>query len=266
MLIDTHCHLDETAFDDDRDEVLARAKASGVAAMLTIGIDVLSSRAACDLTASMPGVFAVVGVQPNYVTQVDADARDDIVSLLDRPGVVGIGETGLDRYWDYAPLDRQRDWFDWHLNLSLERSLPFVVHCRDADDETIQQLQAFHAGPAGRRPLRGIMHSFCGSRQTAEAALELGMHLSFSGMVTYRRNDELREIAAAVPADRILLETDAPYLAPVPKRGKRNEPALVVHTAAAIAEVRQISPEQLAEQTTQNAVALFGPALGDPPL
>lgn len=254
MWIDTHCHLDEAAFDPDRDAVLSSAREAGIEAMLTIGIDVGTSRAAAGLAASHGDVFAVVGVQPNYVAQVDADAKADIIALLDRPGVVGIGETGLDRYWDFAPIELQREWFVWHLELAAERQLPFVVHCREAEDETIAVLRQF----AGGRPLRGIMHSFCGNDATADAALELGMHLSFSGMVTYRKNEALRAIAARTPAGRLLVETDAPYLAPTPKRGKRNEPALLHHTGEAIAEARGIEAAELAAQTTANARALFG--------
>ena len=253
MWIDTHCHLDEAAFDPDRDDVLARARDEQIEAMLTIGIDVGTSRAAVELASTQDDVFAVVGVQPNYVAQVDADAKSDIVELLSRPRVVGIGETGLDRYWDYAPIELQREWFIWHLELAADRDLPFVVHCREAEADTIAVLRDFASGGT----LRGIMHSFCGDEATAEAALELGLHLSFSGMVTYRKNEQLQQIAAQVPVDRLLVETDAPYLAPTPKRGKRNEPALVRHTGEAIAQVRGVEPAELAAKTTDNARALF---------
>ena len=254
MLIDTHCHLDETGFDPDRDEVIARAVAAGIGRMLTIGIDVATSRAAVELADRFDSVWAVVGVQPNYVTQVPGDARQTVSELASHPKVVAIGETGLDLYWDHAPLAAQQDWFDWHLELAAERSLPFIVHCRDAEAETVAQLQRASASS----PLVGVMHSFCGSDETADACLSLGLHLSYSGMVTYPKNASLRATAARTPADRLLVETDAPYLAPVPKRGKRNEPSFVAHTAAVLAEARGVGLDELASATTANAERLFG--------
>ena len=254
MLVDTHCHLDEAAFDPDRSETIARARDAGVAAMLSIGIDVATSEAAVALASEHDDVFAVVGVQPNYVTQVYDDAKDRIRSLATQDKVVAIGETGLDLYWDYAPLEEQQPWFDWHLDLAREVGKPFIVHCRDAEEQVVEQLRRY----AGGQSLSGVMHSFCGSRETAAACLEMGLHLSFSGMLTYKRNDELRQIAAEAPADRVLVETDAPYLAPVPKRGKRNEPALVAHTAAVLAECRGLTADEAEALTTANAAALFG--------
>ena len=253
MLIDTHCHLDEAAFDADRAEVVQSAVASGLEAMLTIGINEETSVAAARLAAENESVFAVVGVQPNYVSDADEQTKEVIQELLGQPKVVAIGETGLDYYWDHAPAESQRVWFDWHLRLAAETGLPFVVHCRDAEDEVVEQLRRFAAGAT----LRGVMHSFCGSRATAAACLELGLHLSFSGMLTYRKNEALREVAKSVPIERLLVETDAPYLAPVPKRGKRNEPAYVAYTAAVLADVLGMSESDLAAATTANARALF---------
>ena len=252
-LIDTHCHLDEDAFAPDRDEVIARALAEGVAALVTIGTTAASSRQAVELAARYPAVFAVVGIQPNYVAEAKSGDWETIEELVQSPKVVGVGETGLDRYWDYAPLELQQEFFRRHLELAKRRDLPFVIHCRDAEADVIAQLQQFAAGG----PLRGVMHSFTGSRDTARACLELGLHVSFAGMLTYKKNDALRDVAAYVPAERLLLETDAPYLAPIPKRGKRNEPAFVSYTAACLAEVRGVSVEQLAVQTAANARALF---------
>ena len=253
MLIDTHSHLDEQAFQTDVADVVARAVDSGVGRIFTIGITAATSRAAVALAERFEEVFAVVGVQPNYVTQEPGDSRESIVALASHSKVVAIGETGLDLYWDYAPIDAQREWFDWHLELAHEVDKPFIVHCRDADDDVVGQLQRFADG----QQLRGVMHSFCGSDATADACLEMGMHLSFSGMLTYKKNEALRATASRVPIDRLLVETDAPYLAPIPNRGKRNEPAYVVHTASVLAEARGVSLSEISRATTENAEALF---------
>ncbi len=253
-LIDTHCHLDADAFERERDETVARAVESGVDRMLTIGIDRNTSQAAVAIAEQYDSVFAVAGIQPNYVHEVRDGDWESILSLLDHPKVVGIGETGLDRYWDFAPLDLQREYFYRHIRLSRECGLPFVVHCREAEADVLEVLQA----EAEQGPLNGVMHSFCGDAATAATCLELGMHISFAGMVTFRKNTELREVAATIPLNRLLVETDAPYLAPHPNRGKRNQPAWVRLTAECLAEVHGITPEELADATTANAERLFG--------
>ena len=252
-LVDTHAHLDEQAFAHDLDEVLDRARKRGVIAVLTIGVTPETSRSAVAIAERYPDVYAVVGVQPNYVTQVYDGDWDVIEELAVHPRVVGIGETGLDRYWDYAPLDRQQEWFDRHLELSRRVGKPFVVHCREAEADVVAQLQ--RAAEDG--PLHGVMHSFTGSAETAAACLDLGLYLSFAGMLTYKRNSDLRAVAATAPPDRLLVETDSPYLAPTPERGKRNEPAHVALTAACLAETRGVSVEEVAQQTTGNAARLF---------
>lgn len=252
-LIDTHAHLDEQAFEHDLEVVLDRARAAGIVAVLTIGVTSETSRRAVELAERHPGVYAVVGIQPNYVAQMHPGDWDAVAELALHPRVVGIGETGLDRYWDYAPLEMQQEWFDRHIRLARRLDKPFVVHCREAETEVVAMLR--QAATDG--PLVGVMHSFSGSAATAQACLDLGLFLSFAGMLTYKRNVELRAIATAAPLDRLLLETDAPYLAPVPERGKRNEPAHVALTAACLAEARGTSLEFIAEQTTQNAQRLF---------
>jgi TatD DNase family protein len=174
--------------------------------------------------------------------------------MLDNPDVVALGETGLDRYWDYTPLEMQQDYFDRHLRASQQHDLPFVVHMRDCEQDVLEMLREARR----RGPLRGVMHSYTGSAETARECLQLGLHISFAGMVTFRKSDELREVAAGIPSDRIVVETDAPYLSPEPLRGKRpNEPARVAHTAACLAELRGVSPEAFAEQTCANAERLF---------
>ncbi len=255
-LFDTHAHLDADAFASDLDEVLSAAKDAGVSRILTIGITLDTSRNAVELAEKYEMVSAVVGIQPNYAAEASSGDMAEIEKFLADPQVVGIGETGLDRYWDFAPLDVQIEYFRQHLRLAFEYQKPFIIHCRDAEDDVIGVLREF----ADRQPFRGVMHSFCGSAESAEICLGMGLHLSFSGMLTYRKNEDLRTIAGSVPLDRLLVETDAPYLVPTPKRGKnkRNEPAFVEYTARVLADVHGLSTEDMARQTTQNARLLFG--------
>ncbi len=253
-LFDTHAHLDQPEFDDDRADVVARAREAGVANVIAVGISADTSAACLEVAAEFEGVFAAVGMQPNYLAEAQPGDWDRIVAMLGEPGVVAVGETGLDRHWDFTPFDVQQDYFDRHLRLSQERDLPFIVHIRDCDEDILVMLREAHA----RGPLRGVMHSFTGSRAMADECLEMGLYLSFAGMVTFKKSAELRAIAAAVPGDRILIETDSPYLTPEPIRKiQRNEPAHVCHTAACLAEVRGTTPEAFAEQTTTNARQLF---------
>ncbi len=252
-LIDTHCHLDAEAFQTDVDEVIQRAVDSGVQRMLSIGITRNTSEAAVLLSNQYKHVSAVVGIQPNYASEVEPGDWERIVELTEHPQVVGIGETGLDKYWDHAPLDLQREYFQKHLELSRQSGLPFVVHCREAEPEVLEMLQQDFANG----PLHGLMHSFCGDTAMATECVAMGMYISFAGMVTFRKNDALRATARTVPLNRLLVETDAPYLAPHPNRGKRNEPSWVRHTANCLADVHQITPEELATATTDNATRLF---------
>ncbi len=255
-LIDTHAHLDADAFAADLDEVLANAKSAGVSRIFTIGITLATSRRAVELAEAHSQVSAVVGIQPNYAAEAGSTDMAEIESLLSHPKVVGIGETGLDRYWDFAPLDKQIEFFREHLRLAFQYQLPFIIHCRDAEKDVLAVLREF----SEHQPFRGVMHSFCGNPVSAEACLEMGLHLSFSGMLTYRKNVELQGIAKSAPPDRLLIETDAPYLVPTPKRGKikRNEPAFVEHTAGVLAELRGLTFEETADLTSQNARELFG--------
>jgi TatD DNase family protein len=254
QLFDTHAHLDQPEFDDDRTEVVARAREAGVQSIIAIGISADTSAICVQLAAEHDGVLAAVGMQPNYLAESQPDDWDRVVAMVDQPGVVAIGETGLDRYWDFTPFDQQQDYFDRHLRLSQERGLPFIVHMRDCDDDILVMLREAHR----QRPLTGVMHSFTGSRAMMEECVAMGLYISFAGMVTYKKSAELREIAAAVPDDRILIETDSPYLTPEPVRKiKRNEPAHLRHTAACLADARGVALEKLAEQTTANARRLF---------
>ncbi|MBL9163549.1 MAG: TatD family hydrolase [Planctomycetaceae bacterium] len=256
-LFDTHAHLDQEDFDAIRSAVVERARAAGVETIIAVGTTLAASRKCVELAAQYAGaVYAAVGLQPNYVAECGPDDWSEIERLAESPGVVAIGETGLDRHWDFTPFAMQQDYFDRHLSLAGRLDLPFIVHMRDCDAEIMEALRAEHRR---RGPLRGIMHSFTGDAAMAAECLALGMHISFAGMVTYKKSQPLRDCAATIPANRLLIETDCPYLSPEPVRGKRpNEPAYIAHTATCLAIARSISPQELGRQTTANARALFG--------
>ena len=254
-LFDTHAHLDQEDFEATRDAVVARARAAGVETIIAVGTTVAASRKCVEVAAKYDGVYAAVGLQPNYVAECGPDDWAEIERLVDQPKVVAIGETGLDRHWDFTPFDLQQDYFDRHMALAGRRDLPFIVHMRDCDADIMEALRAEYRR---RGLLRGIMHSFTGDAAMAAECVGLGLHISFAGMVTYKKSQPLRDCAATIPADRLLIETDCPYLSPEPVRGKRpNEPAYLAHTATCIAIARGVSPQELARQTTANARALF---------
>lgn len=253
-LIDTHAHLDDERFAADLPAVLDRAAAAGVVRVLTIGVDLATSRAAVGLAARHPVLAAVVGIQPNHAAEAAPADWDEVADLAARPEVVGVGESGLDRYWDRAPFPIQEDYFARHLHLARRLGKPIVIHCRQAEADVVRVLRAEFDRHG---PVRGVMHSFSGDADTAAACVAVGLHVSFAGMLTYKTAADLRAVAATVPADRLLVETDSPYLAPVPVRGKRNEPAFVRHTADCLAAVRGVTAEVIADQTTRNARELF---------
>ena len=255
MLIDTHAHLDDPRFADDLDAVLARAAAAGVERIVTIGTDLATSRAAVALTERHPVLAAAVGIHPNHAGEAGPDDLDHLAALLTHPGVVAVGEIGLDRHWDAVPPDVQERWFLAQLAMARRAGKPIIIHCREAEADVVRLLRDDFAESG---PMAGVLHSYTGSLEDARAGWELGLHVSFAGMATYKPNEALRAVAAAVPDDRLLVETDCPYLAPVPVRGKRNEPAYVAHTAAVLARVRGVPVERLAARTTANARTLFG--------
>ena len=255
MLFDTHTHLDQEEFDEMRADVVARADAAGVTRIVAVGTTAAASRKCVELAEQYACVFAAVGIQPNYVAEAAADDWSMIEQLVSAPGVVAVGETGLDRYWDYTPFEQQQEFFDRHTRLAQAHDLPFVVHMRDCDADILGMLRSAHE----RGPLKGIMHSFTGDAAMAAECVGMGLHISFAGMVTFKKSQALRECAASVPANRLLLETDCPYLSPEPVRGKKpNEPAYLRHTAECVAQMRGVSLEELARQTTANAMQLFG--------
>ncbi|MCS6863990.1 MAG: TatD family hydrolase [Gemmataceae bacterium] len=255
MLIDTHTHLFDDRFRHDLPAVLDRAAAAGVERVVCLGIDLASSQQSVAIANQYPQVVAAVGIQPNHAAEATADDWEAIVRLAERePQVVAIGETGLDRYWDRTPLAVQQDYFARHIELAQRLNKPFVIHCREAEADVLNMLRPF----AAQGPLRAVMHSFSGDWATAKVCLDWGLYISFAGMVTYPTAHNLRAVAKDVPLERLLVETDCPYLAPQPVRGQRNEPAYVVHTAACLAQVKNVPLPELAEQTTRNARELLG--------
>jgi TatD DNase family protein len=254
-LIDTHCHLDDEQFASDLPAVIERAHAAGVEAMIAVATSAPSSFTCLELSRRYPGiVFPSAGIHPNQITQATSSAWDEVASLAVNETVVGIGETGLDRHWNDTPFPQQEDYFARHLALSRQTRKPIIIHCREAEADVLRMLRDDFDKNG---PVRGVMHSFVGNAETAAACLEMGLYLSFAGMLTYKNAAALREVAAKLPADRLLVETDSPYLAPVPLRGKRNEPGNVAHTAACLAGLLGVDEARLAEQTTRNARAVF---------
>jgi TatD DNase family protein len=253
--IDTHAHLDDERFAGDLPLVLGRAADAGVVRIVTIAITAASSAACVELAARHESLAATVGIQPNHVAEAGPGDWDAVVALAQRPKVVALGETGLDRYWDRAPFAMQEDYFARHLALARQLGRGVVIHCREAEADVVRMLREDFDRHG---PVRGVMHSFTGDIDTARACLAMGLHVSFAGMLTYKNAQNLRDVAAQVPPDRVLVETDSPYLAPVPVRGKRNEPAFVTHTAVCLAPLLGVTLDALATHSTGNARALFG--------
>jgi TatD DNase family protein len=254
MLVDSHCHLDFPDFAEERDRVVERARGAGVGLMLTICTHVSKFEQVHEVTRAYDDVYCTVGVHPHHAAEENEGSNlERLIELAGRDKVVGIGETGLDYYYDQSPREVQRDSFRRHLRACMKTDQPVIVHTRDADEDTLAILKEEGAGQG----LRGLLHCFSSSRQLAESAVELGFYISFSGILTFKKSDELRETAKALPLDRLLVETDAPFLAPVPMRGKRNEPSFVRHTADTLAELRGVTAVELARLTTENFHRLF---------
>jgi TatD DNase family protein len=259
-LVDTHCHLDAAAFSDEPVEfVLERAMAAGVRRVVTIGTDLLSSRRAVALAARHIGVFASVGVDPNDAAGFDSETEEQLEELALEPGVVAVGEIGLDYHWDRAPRAQQARVFERQLELARRVDRPVVIHSRDAAEDTAAILESWSARRSVQdaRPL-GVMHCFSGDADLAERYVRAGFMISLAGNVTYAGAANLHRVAAELPLDRLVLETDSPYLAPRSRRGRRNEPALVLESAQYVAELRQTELVEVARTTTANAVRLFG--------
>ena len=252
-LIDTHCHIQTEEFDEDRGEVLARARDAGVGTLIVVGGagDLSTNDKAVSLAEEHDGLYATVGMHPHDAKDVSAEDMDRLRGLAAHPKVVAIGETGLDFHYEHSPRQIQREMFERFVGLAVETRLPIVVHNRESDHEAAETIR----GAGGR--LEGVIHCFTSDAAAARAFLDLGFYLSFSGIVTFKNAEDLRDVARSVPLDRLLIETDAPFLAPVPKRGRRNEPAYVAFVAETLARVRGVEVEEIAEAASRNARTLF---------
>jgi TatD DNase family protein len=262
MLIDSHCHLDFPDFASERDEVVARARAAGVKRLITISTLVSKFADIRALAESYDDVYCTVGTHPMNASAEQVSV-DELVALAQYEKCVGIGEAGLDYHYDETPRALAAQVFRTHIAAARETGLPLVIHARDADDD----MAAILKDETAKGPFKAVLHCFTSSRKLAETGVALGLYVSFSGIVTFKNSDELRAIARDVPDDRLLVETDAPFLAPVPHRGRRNEPAYVADTAKVVAEVRGITTERLAAMTSANVLRLFSkmPAFADAP-
>jgi TatD DNase family protein len=253
MLVDSHCHLDFDAFAPELDAVVERARAAGVGTMVSIGTKLEKFAGVRAVAERFTDVWCSVGIHPHEAEAELLDSPQVLIDLAAHPRVVGIGETGLDYYYEHSPRQQQIVNFRHHIAAARATGLPLIVHTRDADDDTIAILEDEMA----QAPFTGLLHCFTGTQRLADAALALGFSISVSGIATFKNSTALRSVLESVPLDRLLVETDAPYLAPVPHRGRRNEPAFVIHTAAMLAALKGTTPETLAEITTGNFNRLF---------
>ena len=261
MLIDSHCHLDGRTFDADRDEVIAQARAAGVGHFLAIGTGDGPPDLSCAvrLADAYDDVSASVGVHPHDAAKFDASSADELTKLCANPKVVGFGEIGLDYHYDNSPRDIQQRVFIQQMEIAAAEKMSIIIHTRDAWDDTLALLDEHWASTG----LGGIMHCFSGNSEQATRSLNMGFYISFAGILTFGRSDDLRETAKGVPLDRVLVETDSPYLTPAPfRKVRRNEPRFVVETAKMLAEVRGTSFDEIAERTTENFCRLFPSAMG----
>jgi len=252
MLIDTHTHLDDARYNEDREAVITRAQEAGVGAFLTIGCDLATSEAAVALAGRYPFVYASIGVHPHEVKHVQDNWYDSFRHLARNKKVVAYGEIGLDYHYNHSLPEEQRDRFHEQIQVARELRLPMIIHTREAKEDTVAILKEERASEIG-----GVFHCFSGDSWLAKEALDLGFYLSFSGILTFQNAGPLREIAKNTPLDRVLIETDCPYLAPVPYRGKRNEPAYVSQVAEQLASLYERSSVEIAERSSENARRLF---------
>ena len=256
MLIDSHCHLDFSDFDADRADVLTRAKAAGVELMVTISTKVTEAEKIISLVEAHDELVCSVGIHPHEAGREPETDAATLVALASHKKVVGIGETGLDYFYEHSPRDAQQKNFRAHIEAARQSKLPLIVHARDADEDTADILE----DEMGKGAYPGLIHCFTAGPELAKRALDIGFYISISGIATFKNATDLRETIKTIPLERLLVETDAPFLAPVPNRGKRNEPAFVADTAAALAELKGVSIEELARITTDNFFSLFSKA------
>jgi TatD DNase family protein len=257
MLVDSHCHLDFPDFAEERDAVVQRARDKGVQHFLTICTHLRQADSIIAVADAYPDVSASIGTHPHYASEELDLGKSELLRLHARPKVVAIGECGLDYHYNHSAVEDQHIIFRQHIEAAMETDLPLIIHTREAEADTMRLLREVSAG--GK--VRGVLHCFTSSIKLAEEALDFGFMVSFSGILTFKNAVEIREAAKIVPLDRLLVETDAPYLAPIPNRGKRNEPAFVTFTAEALAVIKEVPTQQLAEHTTRNFFSLFDRAV-----
>ncbi|MBN9531762.1 MAG: TatD family hydrolase [Alphaproteobacteria bacterium] len=253
MLVDSHCHLDFPEFAPELDAVVDRARTAGVGLCVSIGTTLDGFPRVQAVAERFDSVWCSVGIHPHEAEKEPLEDAQALIALAQGPKVVGIGETGLDYFYEHSPRAAQQKNFRLHIAAARELGLPLIVHTRDAEDDTIEILR----DEMEQGAFTGLIHCFTGTKKLADAALELGFCISVSGIATFKKSEELRAVIREVPLERLLVETDAPFLAPVPHRGKRNEPAFVAHTADVLAGLKGVSREDLAAQTTQNFFSLF---------
>jgi TatD DNase family protein len=253
MLVDSHCHLDFPDFAPDLDALVQRAEAAGVGRIVTISTRVRRLDGLLAIASRFPNVYCSVGTHPHHADEEDGISADELIALTKHPKVVALGEAGLDYFYKNGSPEAQARGFRAHITAARTTGLPLVIHTRDADDDCKRILEE----EVAKGPFKAVLHCYTGGRELAMRAVELGLMVSFTGILTFKNSQALRDIAAGLPADRIMVETDAPYLAPGKHRGKRNEPAFVVETARVLAETRGVSLEQISRQTTENFFRLF---------
>ena len=256
MFVDSHCHLDSPEFSDDLDGIVSRADEAGVKHMLSICTQVTKFDQVLAVARRYENIFCTVGIHPHNAQEEPEVTPGDLIELAEHYKVIGFGETGLDYHYNKSPRDIQKRQFNSHIEASRELGLPLIVHTRNADDDMARILKE----ETDKGKFSGLLHCFSSSRALAETAIDLGLYLSISGIITFKKAEELRDIVKDTPLDRLLIETDAPYLAPVPMRGKVNEPAFTRYTAEKVAEIKGLSIEEVAQATTDNFFTLFSEA------
>jgi TatD DNase family protein len=257
MLIDSHAHLEMKEFDSDRREVIERARQSGIDCIVTVGTNLSLSRKALSIARHYENIYATVGVHPHDVAKLDDTSFDELKAMAQDPKVVAYGEIGLDYFRNLSPREQQIEMFGRQLELAAELKLPVIIHDRDAHEETLSLIKSSSVR-------RGVFHCFSGDWAMARQCIDLGFYISVPGVVTFNKSTVLREVVRQAPLDALLLETDCPYLTPVPHRGKRNEPSFIIHTAKKVAEIKGMTWEDLAQTATRNTRKLFGLATPDP--
>lgn len=253
MLVDSHCHLDFPDFEEDMDEVLARAGEAGITTMMTICTHVTKFEQVHAIAKAHDNIYCTVGIHPHNAETEPVISVEDLTSKAQDPKVIGFGETGLDYFYEHSPREIQQKQFRTHIEAARIMDLPVIIHTRDAEEDTLRMIEEEYA----KAPFKGLIHCFSASKEFALRMVELGLYISISGIVTFKTAQEIRDAIKVVPVEHLLVETDAPYLSPIPKRGKRNEPAFTAFTAAKVAEVKGMDVEAFSKQSTENFFRLF---------